>query len=72
MSLWERIEGASSSVIATTVVAIGGAFFALMRRIFTDSKRIDLLEQALSNQDDRMDDLQKDVREIREAIIRKD
>ncbi len=72
MSIWEKIENVHGSLIVAGITAAAGAVVALLRRIFTDSKRIDMLEQAQRNREQHFENLHKDVREIREAIIKKD
>lgn len=60
-------EVASSIVIGVIMASLSGAVY-LIRRVFTDAKRIELLEQSQRTRDKRIDDLHTDVREMRRDI----
>lgn len=74
-TLIERIEQASAGLAVTAAAAIGSGGLWLVRRIFTNQKQIELMQQALAERDQRRDedrealaDVRQDVREMRGEI----
>lgn len=75
MTFKEMAAEASQSLIAWAVVTIGGGLLWLIRRVFTNQKQIELLQQDLKareemRQRDRADfmEVKSDVKEMRGEI----
>ncbi|MFV1498064.1 hypothetical protein VW040_17180 [Phaeobacter sp. JH85H1] len=81
MSLFERIEQASGSIVVSGVLAVSSGGMWLVRRIFTNQKQIELMQQSLEARDKQRDEdreamteLRQDVRDMRgdiQQILRK-
>ncbi|WP_333696909.1 hypothetical protein [Phaeobacter italicus] len=81
MSLFERIEQASGSIVVSGVLAVSSGGWWLVRRIFTNQKQIELMQQSLEARDKQRDEdreamteLRQDVRDMRgdiQQILRK-
>ncbi|MFV1753432.1 hypothetical protein [Phaeobacter sp. JH18-37] len=81
MSLFERIEQASGSIAVSGVLAVSSGGMWLVRRIFTNQKQIELMQQSLEARDKQRDEdreamteLRQDVRDMRgdiQQILRK-
>ncbi|AFO91544.1 hypothetical protein [Phaeobacter inhibens] len=81
MSLFERIEQASGSIAVSGVLAVSSGGWWLVRRIFTNQKQIELMQQSLEARDKQRDEdreamteLRQDVRDMRgdiQQILRK-
>ncbi|AUR03876.1 MULTISPECIES: hypothetical protein [Phaeobacter] len=78
MSLFERIEQASGSIAVSGVLAVSSGGMWLVRRIFTNQKQIEILQQSLEARDKQRDEdrealseVRTDVREIREFLHRR-
>lgn len=81
MSLFERIEQASGSIVVSGVLAVSSGSMWLVRRIFTNQKQIELMQQSLEARDKQRDEdreamteLRQDVRDMRgdiQQILRK-
>ncbi|MCA0855878.1 hypothetical protein [Phaeobacter italicus] len=75
MSLFERIEQVSGSIVVSGVLAVSSGGMWLVRRIFTNQKQIELMQQSLEVRDKQRDEdreamteLRQDVRDIRGDI----
>lgn len=75
MTLIERIEQASTGLLVAAVTGATSGAVWLVRRIFTNQKQIELLQQSLEVRDKQRDedrqamaDVRKDVREVREIL----
>ncbi|ATF17131.1 hypothetical protein PhaeoP30_01845 [Phaeobacter inhibens] len=78
MTLIERIEQASTGIAVTAMTAAASGAVWLVRRIFTNQKQIEILQQSLEARDKQRDedrealsDVRTDVREIREFLHRR-
>ncbi|ABF64039.1 hypothetical protein TM1040_1306 [Ruegeria sp. TM1040] len=78
MSLIERIEQASTGLFVTAITGAASGGVWLVRRIFTNQKQIEMLQQSLEARDKQRDEdreafseVRKDVREIREILHRR-
>ncbi|KXF92255.1 hypothetical protein [Phaeobacter inhibens] len=78
MTLIERIEQASTGIAVTAMTAAASGVVWLVRRIFTNQKQIEILQQSLEARDKQRDedrealsDVRTDVREIREFLHRR-
>ncbi|APG47308.1 MULTISPECIES: hypothetical protein [Phaeobacter] len=78
MTLIERIEQASTGLAVTAMTAAASGAVWLVRRIFTNQKQIEILQQSLEARDKQRDedrealsDVRTDVREIREFLHRR-
>lgn len=68
MTLYDRIEQASVGLAITAVAAIGSGGLWLVRRIFTNQKQIELMQQALAVRDQRRDEDREALAEVRQDI----
>ncbi|UWR86999.1 hypothetical protein [Phaeobacter inhibens] len=78
MTLLERIEQASGSIIVAGFLSVCSGGIWLVRRIFTNQRQIEILQQSLEARDKQRDedrealsDVRTDVREIREFLHRR-
>ncbi|MFV1601989.1 MULTISPECIES: hypothetical protein [unclassified Phaeobacter] len=78
MTLIERIEQASTGIAVTAMTAAASGAVWLVRRIFTNQRQIEILQQSLEARDKQRDedrealsDVRTDVREIREFLHRR-
>ncbi|AUQ54522.1 hypothetical protein [Phaeobacter inhibens] len=78
MTLIERIEQASTGIAVTAMTAAASGAVWLVRRIFTNQKQIEILQQSLEARDKQRDEdrealseVRTDVREIREFLHRR-
>ena len=78
MTLIERIEQASTGIAVTAMATAASGAVWLVRRIFTNQKQIEILQQSLEARDKQRDedrealsDVRTDVREIREFLHRR-
>jgi L-lactate utilization protein LutB len=68
MTLYERIEQASTGLAVTAFAAASSGGLWLVRRIFTNQKQIELLQQALAVRDQRRDEDREALAEVRQDV----
>jgi hypothetical protein len=68
MSLFERIEQASGSIVVSGVLAVSSGGMWLVRRIFTNQKQIELMQQSLEARDKQRDEDREAMTELRQDV----
>ncbi|NSY36860.1 hypothetical protein [Leisingera sp. ANG59] len=68
MTLYERIEQASTGLAVTAVAAIGSGGLWLVRRIFTNQQQIELLQREIEVRDERRDEDREALAEVRQDV----
>lgn len=75
MSLYERIEQVSTSLLAGLIATIGGGILWIIRRVLTNQKQIELLQSEIRHRDairagDRevVQEIKNDVKAMRSEI----
>lgn len=77
MSARDYLASATDNVVAWAVTATAGGVVWLIRRVFTNQKQIELLQQELKSRDDMrlrdredMVEIKSDMKEMRQEIRR--
>lgn len=68
MTILERLEHASASIIATGVATCGAGAVWLIRRIFTNQKQIEMLQREIEVRDMRRDEDRQAFSQLREEV----
>lgn len=73
----ERLVDGAQSLLVTLIVSVAGGVMWLVRRVLTNQKQIELLRLEIDNRDklrkadsEKIDEVRKDVRELRSVVIR--
>jgi hypothetical protein len=70
MNWIDHFRDGVSAFIAAVVAAIVAAFGWLVRTVFTNQRKIELLEQALSHRDIERKDMRDDITEVKDSVKR--
>lgn len=68
MSLYERIEQVSTSLLAGLIATIGGGILWLVRRVLTNQRQIELLQSEIRHRDSIRQIDRAAVQEIKEDV----
>jgi len=66
--LKEIFDDATSSFVSWSVVAIGGGFVWLIRRVFTNQKQIELLQRDLKLREETRQRDREDLQEVKADV----
>jgi hypothetical protein len=66
--LKEIFDDATSSAVSWAVVAIGGGFVWLIRRVFTNQKQIELLQRDLKLREETRQRDREDLQEVKADV----
>lgn len=74
MSLIERLEQASGSILASVVLAFISGGVWVVRRVFTNQKQIEMLQAEIKNRDEQRKEDREDLKEVKSDVrsIRED
>lgn len=70
MNWLEHVRDGLGAFIAAVVAAIVAGVGWLIRTVFTNQKKIELLEQALSHRDNERKDMRDDITEVKDSVKR--
>lgn len=68
MSVKDYLAGATENVVAWAVTATAGGVVWLIRRVFTNQKQIELLQQELKSRDDMRQRDRDDLKEVKSDV----
>ncbi len=70
MNWLDHLREGISALIAALVAAVVAAFGWLVRTVFTNQRKIDLLEQSLLHRDRERDEMRSDISEVKDGVKR--
>lgn len=70
MTLWERMEAASTGLITTAVVGVASGAMWVIRRVMTNQAQIEMLQREITHRDNLRKEDREALGEVRDSVKR--